>query len=120
MAYRPRGGIAARQNGGFGKRSTAQRLAGVSSMDRLRAGTNARMERSEWSSLKADIMAERGCACEKCGAQTSQLILDHIVSHAQGGSNAKRNLMLVCYECDKKKLGSANRRGAKLLHGGRK
>lgn len=119
MTYRPRGGIAARQNGGFGKRSTAQRIAGVSSMDRLRAGTNARMERSEWSSLKADIMAERGCACEKCGAPTSQLILDHIVTHAQGGSNARRNLMLVCYECDKKKLGSANKRGSKLLHGGR-
>lgn len=119
MTYRPRGGIAARQNGGFGKRSTAQRIAGVSNMDRLRAGTNARMERGDWSTLKADIISERGCSCEKCGKKTPQLILDHIVPHAQGGSNSKRNLMLVCHDCDKKKLGSVNKRGAKLLHGGR-
>jgi len=119
MTYRPRGGIAARQNGGFGKRSTAQRIAGVSNMDRLRAGTNARMERGDWSSLKSEIISERGACCEKCGRQTSQLILDHIVTHAQGGSNSKRNLMLLCHTCDSKKLGSANKRGSKLLHGGR-
>ena len=119
MAYRPRGGIAARQNGGMGKRTTAQRIAGVSSMDRLRAGTNTRMERTSWATLKAEIISERGECCEKCGTFTSQLILDHIVEHSRGGSNAKRNLMLVCYGCDKKKLGSANRRGARLLHGGR-
>lgn len=115
--YKPRGGIAARQGTGSSRRSVAQRIAGVSGMDRLRAGTNARMERSDWSSLKATIIEERGEFCEKCGTATSQLILDHIITHAQGGGNNKRNLMLVCHACDKKKLGSANKRGAKLLHG---
>lgn len=115
---RSRGGIAARASGGgWGKPSTAQRIAGVSSRDRLRVGTNARMERGSWSDLKAEIIDERGARCEKCGFATKDLILDHIVTHAQGGSNSKRNLMLVCHGCDKKKLGSANRRGARLLHG---
>lgn len=118
MVYRPRGGIAARQST-TGKRSTAQRLAGVSGMDRLRAGTNARMDSGSWTALKKQIIAERGCACEKCGTETTELILDHIVEHSRGGSNAKRNLMLVCYRCDKKKLGSANKRGAVLMHGGK-
>ncbi|WOL24419.1 HNH endonuclease [Yersinia phage fHe-Yen9-02] len=118
MAYRPRGGIAARSgSGGWGKPSTAQRLAGRTGIDRLRVGTNARMDRTSWAQLKADILRERGAFCEKCGKSTQSLILDHIVTHAAGGSNSKRNLMLVCESCDKKKLGTANKRGARLLHG---
>lgn len=112
-----RGGIAARSGSRRPKLSTQQRLTGSSYFDRARAGTHMRMNRTDWSSLKSSIIADRGERCQKCGLVTPQLILDHIIPHSQGGSNSPRNLMLVCHTCDKKKLGKANRRGAKLLHG---
>lgn len=119
MTYRPRGGIAARKNNSWGKPSTSQRLAGVTSLDRNRVGTHQRMDRSEWSALKAQIIQERGARCQRCGKATSQLILDHTVTHSQGGSNMKNNLKLLCHDCDSQKIGRANRRGSRLLHGGR-
>ncbi|AXG66570.1 putative HNH family endonuclease [Dickeya phage vB_DsoM_JA33] len=119
MTYKPRGGIAARQNGGFGKRSTAQRIAGVSNLDRLRAGTNARPERSDWYSLKLRLIEERGAYCQNCGKATSTLILAHTIAHAKGGSINPRNLKLLCERCDNNSIGSANRRGSRLLHGRR-
>lgn len=114
-----KGGIAARLGKGRSRArlTTQQRLTGSSSFDRARAGTHLRMHRTDWTQLKSDIIAQRGERCQKCGLPTSQLILDHIIPHSQGGSNSPRNLMLVCASCDKKKLGKANRRGARLLHG---
>lgn len=121
MTYRPRGGIAARQNGGRGRSlSTTQRLAGVSGMERARAGTHVRMDRSSWHAFKMQIIDERGQACERCGKRTPQLILNHKVPHSRGGSNLKHNLELLCHDCDNNQIGSANRRGSKLLHGGRR
>ncbi len=112
-----RGGIASRMGTRRPKLTTQQRLTGSSSFDRVRAGTRTRMGRTAWADLKAQIVAQRGARCQKCGTCTETLILDHIIPHAQGGSNSPRNLMLVCYTCDSKKLGKANRRGAKLMHG---
>ncbi|QZE59424.1 HNH endonuclease [Erwinia phage pEa_SNUABM_2] len=121
MAYRPRGGIAARTQGGRGRSlSTSQRLAGVTGLERARTGTHVRMDRSDWTKLKMSIIDERGYYCERCGKPTRELILNHKVAHANGGSNMKHNLELLCYPCDNNQIGSANRRGSKLLHGGRK
>lgn len=119
MAYRPRGGIAARKNNSWGKPSTSQRIAGVSALDRNRAGTHSRMERGDWSAYRAMLIQERGERCQRCGVATSQLILNHKVAHARGGSNLKHNLELLCHNCDNNQIGSANRRGSRLLHGGR-
>lgn len=112
-----RGGIAARAGRRPARLTTQQRLTGASSFDRVRAGTHKRMGRSEWSDLKAEIIQERGDKCQRCGRTGCQLTLDHIITHSQGGSNSKRNLQLLCPYCDSNKIGSANRRGAKLLHG---
>ncbi|AXG67222.1 HNH endonuclease [Dickeya phage vB_DsoM_AD1] len=121
MAYRPKGGIAARTMGGRGRSlSTSQRLAGVTGFERARAGTHVRMDRGDWTRLKMSIIDERGNQCERCGKPTSQLILNHKVGHAQGGSNMKHNLELLCYDCDNNQIGSNNRRGSRLLHGGRR
>jgi len=120
MAYRPRGGIAARQGGGGRRLSTSQRLAGVTGFERARAGTHVRMDRSEWTRLKMSIIDERGSRCERCGLATNSLILNHKVTHSQGGSNMKHNLELLCHTCDENQIGKANRRGSKLLHGGKR
>lgn len=119
MAYRPRGGISARQSGGRSKLSTSQRIAGVSVFDRNRAGTHSRMDRSDWAKYKQSIIDERGERCERCGKATKSLILNHTVAHSRGGSNTKNNLKLLCHDCDNNQIGSANRRGSRLLHGGR-
>lgn len=121
MAYRPRGGIAARSQSGRGRSmSTSQRLAGVTGIERARAGTHVRMDRADWTRLKMSIIDERGQRCERCGVATAQLILNHKVPHSRGGSNMKHNLELLCYTCDNNQIGTANRRGSKLLHGGRR
>ena len=86
-------------------------------MESLRAGTKKRMGRSEFAALKEEIKDERGCQCENCGKQTSELILDHKLPHSLGGSDSKRNLWLLCYRCDLRKPGSANKAGARYLHG---
>lgn len=120
MAYRPRGGIAARQGGGGRRLSTSQRLAGVTGFERARAGTHVRMDRADWTKLKMNIIDERGQRCERCGKPTAQLILNHKVGHAKGGSNMKHNLELLCHDCDNNQIGKNNRLGSRLLHGGRR
>ncbi|ARW58819.1 HNH endonuclease [Erwinia phage vB_EamM_Y3] len=121
MAYRPKGGIAARQNSGRGRSmSTSQRLAGITGIERARVGTHVRMDRTEWTAYKMRIIDERGERCERCGTATRQLILNHKVAHANGGSDLKHNLELLCHKCDNNQIGSANRRGSRLLHGGRR
>ena len=121
MAYRPKGGIAARTMGGRGRSmSTSQRLAGVTGFERARAGTHVRMDRSQWTALKMQLIDDRGQRCERCGVPTPNLILNHKVAHANGGSNMKHNLELLCHSCDNNQIGTANRRGSKLLHGGRR
>lgn len=121
MVYRAKGGVAARQNSGRGRGlSTTQRLLGVTGMERARAGSHVRMDRSEWTRYKMMLIDERGQRCERCGTATPQLILNHKVAHANGGSNLKHNLELLCYTCDNNQIGRANRRGSRLLHGGKR
>lgn len=121
MAYRPKGGIAARQNSGRGRSlSTTQRLLGITGIERARAGSHVRMDRASWTALKMQLTDERGQQCERCGARTPQLILNHKVGHSKGGSNMKHNLELLCHSCDNNQIGRANRMGSRLLHGGRK
>lgn len=112
-----RGGIAARSGKRTPRLTTQQRLTGASSFDRVRAGTHRRMNPEQWRALKEQILAERGERCERCGTTGTMLVLDHIMPHAKGGSDSKRNLQLLCPACDKQKIGAANRRGARLLHG---
>lgn len=114
---RRRSGIAARQAGINANRSTAQRLAGVGALDRARVGTKTRMDRNEWRILKARLIAVRGDRCEVCGTPNVPLVLDHTIPHAQGGSDHPTNLKLKCHNCDKRQIGRANRKGAKLMYG---
>lgn len=110
-------GIAARMGGFNSNRTTAQRLAGVTGLDRARVGTKTRMDSSAWRTLKAHLIATRGDMCEQCGCTHLPLVLDHKIPHAKGGSDHPTNLKLICTNCDKRKTGSANRRGQRLAYG---
>lgn len=106
-----KGGIAARNRGG--KLSTTQRLAGVSRFDRARAGTLTRVDPATWKRMCDYVKMRDGYRC-KCGS-TEDLTVDHIIPHANGGQTTYNNLITLCRDCHKKKLGRANKLGARLL-----
>lgn len=58
----------------------------------------ARMESKDF---KFEIIAERGCKCEKCGVIGKYLELHHITPIAFGGETTKENVLLVCEACHK-------------------
>ncbi len=112
MAYRPKGGIAARQRGG--KLSTSQRIAGVGTLDRARAGTLIRIDSAVWQKMCDYVKMRDGHRCTRCG-RSENLTVDHIIPHARGGQTAYYNLTTLCVDCHKKKLGKANKLGARML-----
>jgi group II intron reverse transcriptase/maturase len=52
----------------------------------------------EWRELKAEIKAERGAKCERCGS-TVNLDLHHLKARRYGGQDAKENAQLLCERC---------------------
>jgi len=52
----------------------------------------------EWRELKAEVKAERGAKCERCGS-TLNLDLHHLKARRYGGQDAKANAQLLCESC---------------------
>ncbi len=52
----------------------------------------------QWRELKAEIKAERGARCERCGSPVN-LDLHHIKARRYGGSSTKANAQLLCEPC---------------------
>jgi group II intron reverse transcriptase/maturase len=51
-----------------------------------------------WRELKAEIMAERGARCERCGSPVD-LDLHHCKPRRLGGGDTKENAQLLCERC---------------------
>lgn len=113
-----KGGIAARA-AGFGGRakSVSARLRGAGNFDRARMG-NMRPSTHLKEAVDAYVMARDGHRCTRCGCTSadSPLTIAHRIAHAQGGHYTPTNLRVLCINCHAdSEIGSANRRGAKLL-----
>lgn len=114
---RPRGGLAKRQSNTFGKQRTS---------DRIRAATGVTVNHytENWSIICDVVKRRDNYTCRCCGVQKlpgeqSDVILtvDHKIPVARGGQTIPSNLHTICIDCHaNKKLGSANRRGGKLLN----
>jgi RNA-directed DNA polymerase len=52
----------------------------------------------DWRELKAEIEAERGAKCERCGSMVN-LDLHHLKARRYGGQDAKENAQLLCERC---------------------
>lgn len=52
----------------------------------------------QWRELKAEIKAERGARCERCGSPVN-LDLHHIKARRYGGPSTKANAQLLCEPC---------------------
>lgn len=81
--------------------------------------------RNDHNSLKAHLIRKRGSKCEKCGLETSDLILDHKIPIAIGGPEFdENNVWLLCKKCDKEKTKrdqgkiAVGRKVEKVLTGG--
>lgn len=53
--------------------------------------------------LRREIFEKYGFKCNSCGI-AKRLTIDHIVSVKRGGTNAKRNLQVLCVRCNYFKL----------------
>jgi RNA-directed DNA polymerase len=52
----------------------------------------------EWRVIKAEVQAERGAHCERCGSQMD-LDLHHLKARRYGGQDTKENAQLLCKHC---------------------
>ena len=52
----------------------------------------------DWRELKAEIKAERGAKCERCGSMVN-LDLHHVKARRYGGQDDKTNAQLLCERC---------------------
>ncbi|AWY20093.1 HNH endonuclease [Moraxella bovis] len=64
-----------------------------------------------WRRLRDEILARDSYTCQCCGRVGGRLELDHIVNVAQGGTNDKSNLQILCHSCHKTKTQSESRAG---------
>lgn len=115
-----RGGIAARNGRYKDRRTTSQRIAGVSRFETNRVGTQHRCSLEVWAKICDAVKQRDGHRCCQCGANpnidhTVLLTVDHIIPHSRGGNDLPSNLRTLCLTCHKKRIGRANRRGSKLL-----
>tara|TARA_Y100001963_G_scaffold159957_1_gene266485 strand:- start:5285 stop:5713 length:429 start_codon:yes stop_codon:yes gene_type:complete len=130
-----KGGIAQRQQQGLKVRKggvAARKLAGTQSVSkRLRSTNNTVRDNSHGDRLqqiKAELLELNPvCGCNKygrgqgCGKSLVRgvyfgtIYADHILPVSQGGATVYGNIQLLCYDCHVNKLGSRNRKGARLL-----
>ncbi|MEU0952807.1 HNH endonuclease [Streptomyces niveus] len=62
---------------------------------------------SNWPSIRAQVLARDGFACQMCGKRT-ELEVDHIIPVARGGSWELNNLWTLdseCHEAKSRKFG---------------
>ena len=52
----------------------------------------------EWREIKAEVKAERGATCERCGSKMN-LDLHHLKARRYGGQDANENAQLLCQPC---------------------
>ena len=52
----------------------------------------------EWREIKAEVKAERGAKCERCGSPM-KLDLHHLKARYKGGQDVKENAQLLCEPC---------------------
>ncbi|MDO4895002.1 HNH endonuclease [Moraxella sp.] len=64
-----------------------------------------------WRRLKDEILARDNYTCQCCGRVGGKLELDHIVNVAQGGTNNKSNLQILCQSCHKTKTQTESQAG---------
>ena len=64
-----------------------------------------------WRKLRDEILARDNYTCQCCGRVGGRLELDHIVNVAQGGTNDKSNLQILCHTCHKTKTQSESQAG---------
>lgn len=72
---------------------------------------------SEWRSLVATIIKQRGRKCQRCGethdedGRSIRVIGDHIVERKDGGSDLDPgNIQLICWPCHNAKTASEKRK----------
>ncbi|MGC9439269.1 HNH endonuclease [Streptomyces sp. WG5] len=53
---------------------------------------------SNWPSIRAQVLARDGFACQMCGKR-SDLEVDHIIPVSKGGSWEMENLWCLCASC---------------------
>lgn len=68
--------------------------------------TRAESTRRKWEfervRKRPRVVERDGKVCKQCGA-TDNLVIDHIVPIAKGGSNDLSNLQILCWTCNAKK-----------------
>lgn len=64
-----------------------------------------------WLRLKDEILARDNYTCQACGRVGGRLELDHILNLAQGGTDHKDNLQILCHACHKIKTQAESRAG---------
>lgn len=64
-------------------------------------------DRAVNSELRKAVLAERGRKCEKCGGR-GRLEVDHVLPRAQGGTDDRANLMVLCVGCHAEKSAAEN------------
>lgn len=122
MAY-GKGGIAARNKpfGEGGKRSTAARIRGVSALDSCRAGTLTRNIPNDLKKRIDEYVYTRdNNRCTRCTRNRADVVLTiaHKIAHSQGGQYIPTNLHVLCIDCHiNTEIGTANRKGSRLLRG---
>lgn len=65
----------------------------------------------QWRKLKDEILARDNYTCQACGRVGGQLELDHIINVAQGGTENKDNLQILCQSCHKTKTQNESQAG---------
>ncbi|MEM8598942.1 MAG: HNH endonuclease signature motif containing protein [Bacteroidota bacterium] len=61
---------------------------------------NARNKATKGAYLKERLGAARGGRCERCGYDNYNILqVHHILPRSEGGTNALRNLQLLCPNC---------------------
>jgi 5-methylcytosine-specific restriction protein A len=62
-----------------------------------------------WQQRRKQVLAEEK-QCRYCG-RTTDLEVDHIVPRAEGGSDDRANLQVLCHRCHKMKTQGESKRG---------
>ncbi|CAN0622175.1 5-methylcytosine-specific restriction enzyme A [Burkholderia multivorans] len=81
--------------------------------DRQRGSRHQRGYDSKWVKLRKRILARDNGLCQVCrqaGRVTAASHVDHIVSKADGGTDAESNLQAICVPCHKAKTAGESAR----------